>query len=77
MKVKVELQAYLEQYSPNGNDIFDYEVPDGARVLDLVTKLGIPGDLASVIIVSDQNTDPSYALKEGDRVILIPPLAGG
>jgi len=77
MKVKVELQAYLEQYSPNGNDLFDYEVPDGARVLDLVTKLGIPGDLASVIIVSDQNTDPSYALKEGDRVILIPPLAGG
>ena len=77
MKVKVELQAYLEQYSPNGNDIFDYEVPDGARVLDLVTKIGIPGDLASVIIVSDQNTDPSYALKDGDRVILIPPLAGG
>ena len=77
MKVKVELQAYLEQYFPNGNDIFDYEVPDGARVLDLVTKLGIPGDLASVIIVSDQNTDPSYALKDGDRVILIPPLAGG
>ena len=77
MKVKVELQAYLEQYSPNGNDVFDYEVPDGSRVLDLVTKLGIPADLASVIIVSDQNTDPSYALKEGDRVILIPPLAGG
>jgi molybdopterin converting factor small subunit len=77
MKVRVELQAYLEQYSPNGNDLFDYEVPEGARVLDLVTKLGIPGDLASVIIVSDQNTDPSYALKEGDRVILIPPLAGG
>ena len=77
MKVKVELQAYLEQYSPNGNEIFDYEVPDGARVLDLITKIGIPGDLASVIIVSDQNTDPSYALKEGDRVILIPPLAGG
>ena len=77
MKVKVELQAYLEQYSPNGNDIFDYEVPDGARVLDLVTKIGIPTDLASVIIVSDQNTDPSHALKEGDRVILIPPLAGG
>jgi molybdopterin converting factor small subunit len=77
MKVKVELQAYLEQYSPNGNDLFDYEVPEGARVLDLVTKLGIPTDLASVIIVSDQNTDPSHTLKDGDRVILIPPLAGG
>jgi molybdopterin converting factor small subunit len=77
MKVKVELQAYLEQYSPNGNDVFEYEVPDGARVTDLVSKLRIPNDLASVIIVGDQNTDSSHALKEGDRVILIPPLAGG
>ena len=77
MKVKVELQAYLEQYSPNGNDLFDYELPEGASVGDLVARLGMPPDLASVIIVSDQNTDPSHTLKEGDRVTLIPPLAGG
>ena len=77
MKVKVELQAYLEQYSPNGQDLFDYEVPDGARVQDLVVKLGMPAELASVIIVGNTNADPSYALKEGDRVTVIPPLAGG
>ena len=77
MKVRVELQAYLEQYSPNGQDLFDYEIPDDARVLDLVTKLGIPGDLASIIIVGNTNADPSHELKEGDRVTLIPPLAGG
>ena len=77
MKVKVELQAYLEQYSPNGNDIFDYEVPEGARVQDLVVKLGMPAELASVIIVGNTNADPSHELKEGDRVTLIPPLAGG
>jgi molybdopterin converting factor small subunit len=77
MKVKVELQAYLEQYSPNGNDLFDYEVPDGSRVTDLVAKLGIPTDLASMIIVGDHNADPSYALKDGDRVTLVPPIAGG
>jgi len=77
MKVKVELQAYLEQYSPNGQDLFDCEVPDGARVQDLVVKLGMPAELASVIIVGNTNADPSYALKEGDRVTVIPPLAGG
>jgi len=77
MKVRVELQAYLDQYSPNGDDAFDYEVPDGARVKDLVVKLGMPEELASVIIVGETNADPSHGLKEGDRVILIPPLAGG
>ena len=77
MKVKVELQAYLEQYSPNGNDLFDYELPEGASVQDLVVKLGMPAELASVIIVGNTNADPSHALNEGDRVTLIPPLAGG
>jgi len=77
MKVKVELQAYLEQYSPNGQEVFDYEVPDGALVSDLVRKLGVPEELASIIIVGDTNAAPSHPLKEADRVILIPPLAGG
>jgi len=77
MKVRVELQAYLDHYSPNGQDAFDYEVPDGARVKDLVVKLGMPEELASVIIVGETNADPSQPLKESDRVILIPPLAGG
>jgi len=77
MKVKVELQAYLEQYSPNGNDLFDYELPEDARVQDLVVKLGMPAELASVIIVGNTNADPAHTLKEGDRVTLIPPLAGG
>jgi len=77
MKVRVELQAYLEQYSPNGNDLFDYELPEGARVQDLVVKLGMPTELASVIIVGNTNADPSHELREGDRVTLIPPLAGG
>ena len=77
MKVRVELQAYLDQYSPNGQETFDYEVPDGARVKDLVVKLGMPEELASVIIVGETNANPSHALNEGDRVTLIPPLAGG
>jgi molybdopterin converting factor small subunit len=77
MKIKVDLQAYLEQYSPNGQDVFDYEVADGAIVSDLVAKLGIPGELASIIIVGNTNATPSHPLTDGDRVTLIPPLAGG
>jgi molybdopterin converting factor small subunit len=77
MKVKVELQAYLEQYSPNGDDAFEFELPEGALVRDLVSKLGVPDELASIIIVGNTNADPSHPLKEADTVILIPPLAGG
>jgi sulfur carrier protein ThiS len=77
MKVRVELQTYLEQYSPVDTDVFDYEVPYGATVADLIRKLNIPEDLASVIIVGDTNATTSHVLSEGDRVTIVPPLAGG
>ena len=77
MKVHVELQAYLDQYSPNGQGDFDYEIADGARVQDLIIRLGVPEELANVIIVGNTNAGYEHRLSEGDRVTLIPPLAGG
>ncbi len=77
MRLKVELQAYLDQYSPNGRTAFEFDLLDGANVVALVRALGIPDELASVIIVNDTNAGYDHPLSEGDRVILIPPLAGG
>ena len=77
MMIRVELQAYLEDYSPDGQDKFSYEMPDGATVADLIRHLGVPEELASVITIGDEAIDASQALKEGDRVTVIPPVAGG
>ena len=77
MRIRVDLQAYLEDYSPDGQDKFSYELPDGATVADLIHKLGVPEELASVITIGDEAVDASQALTEGDRVTVIPPVAGG
>lgn len=77
MKLTIELQAYLDQYAPGVDPVFDYEVADGATVRDMVEKLGIPAELAGVIVVSDAATSPDHVLRDGDRVTLLPPLAGG
>lgn len=78
MKLRVELQGYLDQYSPNdSNAPFDFEMADGATVLDLMRKLHIPEEMAAVVVVSDEARDSTHALAEGDRVTLIPPLGGG
>ncbi|HEU4758918.1 MAG TPA: MoaD/ThiS family protein [Dehalococcoidia bacterium] len=77
MRVVVEVQAYLEQYSPSGRTEFEQELPEGASVLTLVRALNIPDELTSVIIVNNTNAGYDHPLHEGDRVILIPPLAGG
>ncbi len=77
MQVTVELQAYLQQYSPDGQPVFERTLPDGATVQTLVRELDVPEEMASVIVLNDRNADLDDPLSEGDRVTLIPPLAGG
>ena len=77
MRVKVELQAYLEQYAPNSQTVFDYDVSEGATVHSLIRSLNLPEELSSVIILNDTNADFTDPLHDGDRVTIIPPLAGG
>ena len=55
MRVRVELQAYLDKYSPDGAAEFDLDLPEGATVDTLVRRLGIPDDMAQVIIVNNEN----------------------
>ena len=77
MRVTVELQAYLEKYSPNGQAVFEYTLPDGATVQTLARELNVPEEMASIIVLNDRNADFDDPLHDGDRVTLIPPLAGG
>lgn len=77
MRVTVELQAYLEQYSPDGQSVFQYTLPDGATVQTLVRLLNVPEEMAGVIVLNGRSADFDDSLQDGDRVILIPPLAGG
>ena len=77
MLVTVQLQTYLEQYSPNGQSLFEYTLPEGATVQTLVRQLNVPEELASVIVLNERIADFPERLHEGDRVTLIPPLSGG
>jgi molybdopterin converting factor small subunit len=77
MKVTVQLQTYLEQYAPDGQSLFEYTLPEGATVQTLVRQLNLPEELAGVIVLNERIADFPDPLHEGDRVTLIPPLAGG
>jgi len=77
MKIRVELQGYLDQFSPTGNDRFDYDAPEGATVEDVMNRLGVPTDIATVIVVNDDAAEASQPLAEGARLTFIPPLGGG
>ncbi len=52
------------------------EVPEGATIDVLATQLGI-GDEPCVVMLNDEAHHRGAALKEGDTVTFLPPIAGG
>ena len=77
MKVRVEFQAYLDQYSPTGDNEFTCEAPEGSTIADLLQKYQVPPELSAVLVVGENAANPDHVLAEGERVTVIPPVAGG
>jgi molybdopterin converting factor small subunit len=79
VKVEVRLFAtlvtFLPPHSRDGAAVL--EVPDGATVRDVTQRLGIPADLARVVLVNGRDVGVEAPLAAEDIVTIFPPLAGG
>jgi len=78
--VEVRLFATLSSYLPprdRGTGTTALDVPVGATVNDVATRLGIPDALARVALVNGKDAGPERHLSAGDVVTLFPPLMGG
>lgn len=79
MKVEVRLFATLERFLPaharRGAAVV--ELPDRSTVGDLTRSLGIPPDLARVVLVNGRDGASEHPLAPDDVVDVFPPLAGG
>ncbi len=53
------------------------EIAEGCTIDDVVRLLGIPGDLARVVLVNGREPAPGGRLGPGDVITIYPPLAGG
>jgi molybdopterin converting factor small subunit len=77
MRIRVEFQSYLDQYSPTGEHEFVYDAPEGWTIGDLLRRFEVPEDMSAVIAVGDSAADTAHVLSEGEKVTVIPPVAGG
>jgi sulfur carrier protein ThiS len=77
MKVTVEFQSYLDQYSPNGENVFTYDAPEGSTIADLLRRFDVPPDMSAVIAVGDEAGGPDHVLRDGERITIVPPVSGG
>ena len=79
MKVKVKLYATLRRYFPEAElgESTLVEISEGATVSDLLKKIGIPKGETKIVLLNANKVKLDQRLREGDLVVLFPPIGGG
>jgi molybdopterin synthase sulfur carrier subunit len=80
MKIQLRLFASLAGYLPEQkNSAFPnlIEVEEGITIKSLLDGLKVPAELPKIIFLNGIHADETSVLKEGDRLGIFPPLAGG
>jgi len=74
MRIQVSLYATLKE-----NRLVDavMEINEGATLRTLLHLLNLQVEDVAIVIVNGKSSTYKQTLHEGDRVTLIPPLAGG
>jgi sulfur carrier protein ThiS len=79
LNVQVKLYGLLRRYHPGPNPgaPLDIELPEGASVADAATTLNLPENWLHAAALNGVACEFDAPLREGDRVSLFPPAAGG
>ncbi len=79
MKVKVKLYAGLERCLPAGSEgrEAEIEIDDGSTVGRLLEELAVPLDQAKLLLVNARHAELDQPLKDGDLLVVFPPVGGG
>lgn len=79
MRVQVKLFATLRRYvagAESGNAI-EIELPEGARIRDVIVALALPSDQVKVSFVNGRARGDDWRLEPGDELGIFPPIGGG
>jgi sulfur carrier protein ThiS len=79
MDIKLKLFHNLRKLAFPGSRefLFDYPLPEGAKVSDLLERLNIPPELSILIFLNGEAATVERMLHEGDLVSLMLPAGGG
>ena len=80
MEIQLKLYASLGQYMPDQSDRKSpeiMEIHEGTTVGDIIERLGIPSDAVKIMFLNGIHAKEGDRLKDGDRLAIFPPVAGG
>jgi len=77
--IEVVLFATLRKYHPDGasSEPFPMEISPGTTVGNILQELKIPPRESKQVFVNSIRQEKDYEPREGDRVAIFPPIAGG
>jgi molybdopterin converting factor small subunit len=79
--VNIEILCFgaMKEFLPRDADgsSATFELSEGATVADGIDALGAPKRLVHAILVNEDPADLARALKDGDRLTLMPHYSGG
>jgi molybdopterin converting factor small subunit len=80
MKVEINLFASLARYmrdktGSQASRVLD--VGEGSTIIDILTRMEVPLDKVKILFLNGIHATGDEVLKEGDRVGVFPPVAGG
>ena len=79
IRVEVRLYASLQKYRPGlgiGEPLV-IALDDEAKLGNLLDELKVPKEEIAIVMVNGKQEEESYLLRDGDRIGIFPPIAGG
>ena len=80
MKIELNLFASLARYAPDktgGHSHRILDVAEGTTIMELLKRLELPIDKIRMIFLNGLHAAGGEVLREGDKVGVFPPVAGG
>jgi len=80
MNIQLNLFASLSLFLPEqkGSGFSNLlEIEEGTTISNLLDRLKIPREQPKIIFLNGLHADEATVLKDGDRLGIFPPLAGG
>ena len=79
VRVEVRLYATLRKYQNDqgSSEPVIFELNDEAKLGNLLDELEIPREEIKTVFVNGTWEEESFLLRDGDRIGIFPPIAGG
>ena len=77
MQVEVHLHAELARLAPEHRGVLTLDVPEGARVSDLLKQFALTTQRRVIVGVNGEAAHLDQELHDGARIDLLTPMAGG